>query len=297
MLNKLYYPNKLTFVLLVILLFYSNNLLYPVDSSKVNVYIVDVGNGDAIFINIFKKYNILIDSGPISKYNYFSFKKKQGIHYFLNKHKIKNIDLYIITHPHSDHIGGLIPILKKLKIKKIIDPGYAYPSKVYYNTLKMIEEKQIKYRVARRGMIFNFDNVSFEVLSPHKIIRNAYSSANANSIVVKMIYKDISFLFTGDIEKETEYLLTLLKDKLSSTFIKAPHQGSDTSNTMDFLKLVSPKVVFISCEANKINNPSPLVLGRYKTLKSIVYRTDIHGTINLKTNGKSYSIKTEKKEK
>ncbi|HEO64344.1 MAG TPA: MBL fold metallo-hydrolase [Spirochaetes bacterium] len=260
------------------------------------VHIIDVGQGDAIYIDLFGRKKVLIDCGPPSRFYkyYYSQKKKRGVRYFVKKFNIKTLDQFIISHPQIDHIGGLSILLKKIKVKEVLDPGYAYPSRYYESILKLIEKKKIKYRIVRRGLKYQLEGVQFEILSPAKLITYTRSNVNANSIVLKVVYKDISFLFTGDIEQETEAMLLSLKDKLKSTFLKAPHHGSETSSTLDFLRLVQPRSVFISCGANNIfGHPSPTTLKRYAKLNIPVYRTDIHGTISIQTNGYTYKIRRE----
>ncbi len=262
------------------------------------VYLIDVGQGEAIFIDIFKQYRILIDSGPFKQSNYSFYKKKRGIHYFLNKHNIKVIDQYILSHPHHDHIGGLKKILNSVIIKQVLDPGFAYPSKDYEDCLTIINRKKIPYKIVRRGMKYAYGEVAFEILSPRKLLKFTRSNANNNAIVLKMTYQNISFLFTSDIEQETETLLLPLKNKLRSTFLKVPHQGSQTSSTVEFLKLVNAKAAFISCKKNNIfGHPAPETLKKFKKMNIPIYRTDIHGTIMIKTDGHSYQIKYDKSKK
>ncbi len=257
------------------------------------VYIVNVGQGDAIYIDLFGKKNVMIDAGPFVKYSSYNNSQKKGIYPFLKSSKIKKIDLFVISHPHLDHIGGLKKIILKIPVRKIFDPGYAFASKIYENILILVDKKNIPYQIVRNGLKWNMENVSFEVISPKRIMKHTRSDANSNSIVIRMVYKNISFLFPGDIEKETEYEILGHNNNLRSTFLKSPHHGSDTSNTLEFIHAVQPRAVFISCgKKNIFNHPSPDTLKRYKKLGIPIYRTDIHGTIKVSTDGYTYNINT-----
>ena len=264
------------------------------ETGFLNVYFVDVGQGDAIFIDLFGKKSVLIDSGPPNQFSNFFYKKKKGITRFLNKRGVRKLDLYILSHAHSDHIGGLKRLLKHIKIKSLYDPGFAFASRDYETCLRLVEKQKVDYKIVREGLKQEISGVTFEVLSPKKLFRHTRSDANSNSLVVKMTYKNISFLFPGDIEQEAEYRLLSHKEKLRSTFLKSPHHGSESSNTLDFIKLVQPKAVFISCGKNNIfGHPSAETVKRYEKLKVNVYRTDIHGSVRVKTNGHSYEISHE----
>ena len=266
----------------------------PSDSDFINVYFVDVGQGDAIFIDLFGKKSVLIDSGPANIFSNFFYKKKKGIARFLNKKGVRKLDLYILSHAHSDHIGGLKRLLRNMKIKTLYDPGFAFASRDYEACLRLIEQKKVGYKIVRSGLTEKINGVTFEVFSPKKLFRHTRSDANSNSLVVKMTYKNISFLFPGDIEKEAEYSLLSQKEKLRSTFLKSPHHGSESSNTLDFIKMIQPEAVFISCGKNNIfGHPSAETLKRYEKLKVNVYRTDLHGSVRVKTNGQSYEISHE----
>ncbi|MDH4129329.1 MAG: MBL fold metallo-hydrolase [Spirochaetota bacterium] len=274
------------------------NKAKSLNNNFIKVYIIDVGQGDSILINLFNKKKILIDTGPKGKFYSFFFKEKRNIINFLNKNNIKKIDQLIISHVHKDHIGGLHSILRNIEINEVLDVGFAFPSKDYENCLKLIEKKKILYKIVRKGFKYSIDNVSIEIISPARFFKHTRSDVNSNSLVIKITYKNISFLFPGDIEKEAEYKILSLKNKLKSTFLKSPHHGSETSNTSEFIRLVQPKAVFISCGKNNIfGHPSQSTLEKYINMKIPVYRTDIHGTIEIITNGITYSINYKKKYK
>ena len=288
------------FILILILIFGLISILEAKGNGESNeelrVYFLYVGNGDGIYIDLFGKKNILIDTGPPSMRWSFWRERKGGLRYFLNQRKIKKIDQCIISHADMDHIGQLRMLLKKIKIEEIIDPGYGFISDYYRSCLKMIEEKKIEYRIGRRGMEYEILGVNFLVLSPGRIMRGVgKSDANTNSLVLKMRYKEVSFLFTGDISKETEESFEELDKRtralMRAKILKVPHHGSEDSSSRGFIELVSPEVGVISCgRGNSFGHPSEEVLERYESMGVKIYRTDLEGDIEVITDGKEYEF-------
>lgn len=275
-------------------IFYSQNLI---ENSKIEVTFIDVGQGDSTFINLFSKYYILIDTGPMDHVDLFfqEHYKKRGVKNFLKKNNIKKIDYLIITHPHIDHIGNLYPILKTMKVKNVLDVGIAYPSIYYNRCLELIEQKKINYKIVRKDYHFTLENVNFQVLHPDRIYYNKKKNANLNSLVLKLTYKDIRFLFTGDITSEIEKILVTNKLDLKANFLKAPHQGSEFSNSSLFLEAVQADAVIISSgKFNPFGHPNEKTLKRISKSDAKIYRTDIDGNVQVITDGKNYEIIKEK---
>jgi len=180
---------------------------------------------------------------------------------------IKRIDYIVLSHPGSDHIGGLTYIIKKFEIGEVWINGD--PSiKGFQELLGIIEEKGIPVIVVKRGDAVLKDEYNIYVLHPYPEFYPGTvksSAQNNKSIVLKLAYKERSFLFTGDIEKEAEYDLIHLNNWLRAGIIKVPHHGSKTSSTEEFLSLVQPEVaIFSSGKDNIFNHPNPHVIERYK---------------------------------
>ncbi|MCS7227418.1 MAG: MBL fold metallo-hydrolase, partial [Endomicrobia bacterium] len=259
-------------------------------SSLLKVYFIDVNQGDASLIITPNNKVMLIDAGDIDEY--YDYGEK--VYRFIKQLNIDKIDIVLISHPHKDHIGGMYFILSKIKVGSFYDPGFPYPSEVYANLLELINEKQIKYNLARESTNINLDpSVDVKILHPpDKIV---FDTPNDNSVVLRVRYKNISVLFTGDIEKKAEIEITNKyknkPEKIMSNIIKVPHHGSITSSTENFIKLVSPEVAVISCgRNNRFGHPHKSVLQRYKNYGVEILRTDTDGTIEIVIDGNDYRI-------
>lgn len=245
-------------------------------SNIMKVTFLDVGQGDATFLEFPDGGNMLIDGGP----GEYSDAGKWVILPFLRSKGITNLDVVMVSHYHSDHYGGLSTVLKNYKIKKfVIDNGF-----------ERIKEKDIRYEVVKRGdKIIGYPKTEIYILHPN-LDKN---SSNNNSVVVKIVYNKISFLFTGDIENKVERHLLPFKDMLSSTVLKVPHHGSKNGYEPEFIKLVNPKIGIIGVgRDNKFNLPDRQVLTNYEKRGTDIYRTDKHGAVMISTNGKKFWVKT-----
>lgn len=181
-----------------------------------------------------------------------------------------------------------------IQIDKVLDSGYKHTSYTYQDFLKKIERRrETKYYQPRAGQILNWGNeVKAQVLSPAHLFRDS----NDCSIVVKLEFGDISFLFTGDAEKEAEgEMVSRYSNKLKSTVLKASHHGSRTGSSLNFLRAVKPQVAVISCgRKNKFGLPHKEVMDKLARFKARVYRTDHQGNITFTTDGKKLWAGTER---
>lgn len=182
-----------------------------------------------------------------------------------------------------DHVGGLFAILENLKVGKVIIPNQVEKSENYAKFLKITNEKNIKVIDVKQGDVIQIeDNLQFKILWPGEktISENAI---NNNAMVAKLIYKDFSCLFTGDIEEEAEKeLVKLNKNELNSTILKVAHHGSKTSTTEKFLEKVNPKMALIGVgEDNTFGHPNKEVMERISRYTNKIYRTDKNGEINI----------------
>lgn len=262
--------------------YYEDNYSYATEVNSVvdgdfKVNFIDVGQGDSIFIEFPNDKTMLIDSGEVNK--------GEVVTSYVSSLGYSEIDYLVLTHPHTDHIGGAYDVINNFSIGEIYMPKVSSNSKTYYNLLSLIKDKGMSIKSARKGVVIdNNEELNIEILSP---VKDEYSDLNNYSVVIKITYLDNSFLFMGDAE-------TLVEEEITSDVnvdvIKVGHHGSSSSSSLDFVKRVSPKYAIISVgDANIYNHPHDIVIVRYKKVGSIVYRTDKDSNIICISDGKDVS--------
>ena len=259
-----------------------------VPDNRLHIFFLGVGQGDAILIETPSGQNILVDGGPADGE---IVSRLGGRFSFWNR----SIDLVVSTHPHEDHSGGLVEVLKRYEVKQVLESPVKYDSPVYQEWQSLIEEKKIKRTVAQSGQHIKLgDGLELEALYAGDAgLGNSASALDINSVVLRLVYGDVSVLLTADIFEETERYLLNTRFDLSSTVLKVAHHGSDSSSCLEFLFVVKPQVAVISVGVdNPFGHPSPEVLGRLDTTH--LYRTDVQGNIELITDGKRLWVKTER---
>lgn len=263
------------------------------------VAVLDIGQGDSIVIRTPDNKVILIDGGPFYDPHIHGNAGREVVIPFLKKIGAEKIDMVVLTHSDADHLGGLLSALKGIPVGTVLDQVIPKFTDLYDEYLDTLDKKDIKYVAATSGQVLNWgDMVYAQVLWPEVPVakRKNLSNVNLQSIVIKMVYGDVSFLFTGDIEKAAEKELLVYRGGLKSTFLKSPHHGSKTSSLGSFLREVDPDVVLVSAGVgNKFGHPSPEVIKRYNKEGCEIYRTDLNGTILVYTNGIECQILTERK--
>jgi competence protein ComEC len=281
--------------LLLIALFVTWWGLPGIGSSTLEIVFLDVGQGDAIFIHTPQGQNILLDSG--GKPAYMGNIDETGrlvVVPFLEYRRVKKLDMVIISHPHEDHYGGLFAVLDKIPVKRLVTTVELPETQSYGELLELAREKNIPREIVRRGDIFVAGpSLEIRVLSPpSELFNGTNSDSNNNSLVLHLRYKEISFLFTGDIE--TRAVDNLLKGEkiLPVQILKVPHHGGYLSNLPQFLDSTAPRVAVITVGANSFGHPHPATLSALEDGGVEIYRTDFHGAVILKSNGYSWKIKT-----
>jgi len=265
-------------------------IFYPEDDLK--VHFINVGAGDCILIETPNKTNILIDGGGTPQSD-FDVGTKIVIPY-LRRKGINEIDLLVLTHPHLDHLEGLLPVLKEFKVEMVLDGRLISDSSEYEEFISIIQKKEIFYHQAKAGDNFIIsNNLEIFLLNP-LYDSDFYDQLDFNnaSIVVKLFYKNADFLFTGDIEEATENKLLAWQNVLQSDILKVGHHGSATSTNIEFLNKVDPSIAVITVGKNNFGHPSQKIIERLEDRNIKIYRTDENGTIIIKTNGQEYWIKT-----
>jgi competence protein ComEC len=260
--------------------------------SELHVFFLDVGQGDAILIRTPSHHHILIDGGP----------SPEAITTELGSRLpfwSRTIDLVVLTHPHNDHIAGLVEVLRRYEVKQVLEGGMECDSPAYSEWLKLIEDKGIKRTIARAGQRIELGaGIWLDILHPPPdLLQGTDSDIDNNGIVLRLVYGEISFLLTADIYQEGEQCLLGQGVELESTVLKVAHHGADTSSSPSFLDAVSPQLAVISVgEDNLYGLPDQEVRDRLEQRlgQDRVYLTSERGTIELISDGHKLWLKTER---
>ena len=248
------------------------------NTDVVKVEYIDVGQADAILIENNKKY-MLIDAGNNEDGDLL-------VNYFKDKN-ITDFEYVVATHPHEDHIGGMDNIIKNFNIKNYYMPDCYTTTKTFEELLDALEEKNLSFETPDIDSEFLLGDALFKVLYTGTDKRDL----NNTSIVLRMTYKDVSFMFTGDATNTTEKKI-LAKD-LQSDVLKVGHHGSQYSTSDEFLDKVNPKYAIISVgTGNVYDHPKDITLNKLKGIE--VHRTDKESTIRIISDGKNIDIETFK---
>ena len=264
-------------------------------STDLKITAIDVGQGSSTLIQFPRGINMLVDGGGFSDGSFDM--GKFVIAPFLYAERIGKIDLVVLTHPHPDHLQGLIYIVNNFDVKEVWHTGQKAEDDLYLLWEKTIVEKKIKTkRLSAQTPAENISGVHLQFLwPPHKQILNAseasYHDTNDASLVVKITSGKRSFLLTGDISARVEALLIDSGQNLKSDLLFMPHHGSNHSSSMEFINAVCPQYAIVSSGKNNVfRHPHPAVLERYLPHQVMLYRTDQQGAISVQTDGKSLDI-------
>ena len=255
-------------------------------AGDLTVHILDVGQGDAVLIEAPDDKRVLIDAGTA----------KSGVADMLKQRGIKNLNMVVATHPHADHIGGMVDVLKSFDVGLYVDNGMTHTTLTYSRTMQAVEKHEVHYRSAVVGRTFNVGSeATLTVLHPRQThLRGTRSDLNSNSVVLRLVHGNNCFLFTGDAEDPTEQDL-LNRGIEQCDVLKVAHHGSGHSTSDRFLAAVKPQVAIISAGLNnRYGHPDPELIGRLQRAKVPFHRTDVRGTISLKSDGSVVSVTAER---
>lgn len=250
------------------------------------VHYIDVGQGDAALV-LCDGMSMLIDGG-----------KPQAssiIYTYLKNLNIVKLDYIICSHADDDHIGGLSAPLSQITVENVIAPETGTDTRSYKSFIEKIQAQNIDIKHPKPGDSLNFASSTVKFFGP---VTEKYDDLNNSSVVMKIIYGNTSFLFTGDAEREEEKEILDKEFDLSADVLKVGHHGSKNSTTYPFLRETMPKYAVISVGAdNSYGHPTEDVLSRLRDVGAVVYRTDTQGDIIAESDGKTVTIKSKKNEK
>ena len=292
----------------------------PPSGGELQIHVLDVGpiEGDAILIISPAGKAVLIDAGDAGK--------GKVVLDALKRYSVRQIDYFIATHPHPDHLGGADEVIKAIKVLAVIDnglgpavppdlvpqnksadgssslkkaaikkPGLSVSVTKFYEEYKAaVEQSGARYEKAEPGQKYDLgDGVRLTILGPtqpfftKEQLKSGGNEPNANSVVLRLDYGDFSIMLPGDAEEQTEHRLLTKDLNLTATILKVAHHGSKYATSEDFIKRVKPEVAIISCgDWNRYGHPSQVVLDRLRALGAKVYRTDLQGEITITTTGR-----------
>ena len=252
---------------------------------KLEVHVFDVGQGDAIFIETPEKFQILIDGGPDKSVLY----ELGDVMGFWDR----TIDTVVLTHPHADHVSGLVEVLRRYRVNKIYMTGVLHTSNDYITFLNLIDEKNIDVQIVSEPFVLDLDNeIDFEFLYPLKSFSGLrVESLNNTSIVNRIVWGDSEMILTGDLEEEGEEELLHSGQDIIADILKAGHHGSATSSMDEFVEAVNPETAVISVgDGNSFGHPSGRTLKKFERFDIDVLRTDKKGVISLVSDSINWQI-------
>jgi len=276
-------------ILFLINILLLSNLFYLKNTNEFEVNFLDVGQGNATLFKYKSELNILIDSGK-DVYGRKSLYKNLS---FFDR----NLDLTFATHYDFDHVGNFLDYFNKYNISYFFRNGKESKAPIYEELLKLIKKEDIKNIDLKAGDIIKIDKNSFiEILFPEEKINVNKLKDNDSSLILKLTYKNKTFLITGDASKKIEsWMVEKYGKKLKSDFLLAGHHGSKTSSSEEFLRAVSPEYIIFSVgKNNSYHHPHPTVISLVDKLGIKYFRTDINGTIKYIFNGEDWILKLEK---
>ncbi len=261
------------------------------DTAALEVYLIDVGQADSIFLRSPKGKTMLIDSGEAQNF--------EDVSAFLEEQDVTKLDVVVATHPHNDHIGSMYKIINAYDIGKFYMPAVTHTTATYEKMLDALADKNITPRIAcakpNAKIAWGDGSVTARIVSPFEGIEYGM---NDWSIVLHVSFGETSILLTADAEihAESVMLANLSAKELDADVLKLGHHGSSTSSMEAFLDAVSPEIAVISVgKDNDYDHPHDETLKRLKKRDIDVYRTDKNGTISLILDGKDVTVSTQRK--
>ncbi len=274
-------------LILILLLAVLGICLGTLPDRKLHVFVLDVGQGDAILIRSPANQFILIDGGPDDEV----IRQLGKVMPFYEK----TLDLVILTHPHADHMNGLIEVLKRYQVRNIMFTGAQYNSPNYRSFLEEIDKLKIPLLFAGNSQLdYQLGSLVFDMIFPFESLQGKnFENLNNSSIAFRLLFGKESFYFAGDLEMEEEANLVRSGLDLRANFLKASHHGSKTSNTPALLDRIKPQFAAISCGIdNPFHHPHAITLQHLQERNVKIYRTDLNGIIEAVSDGLSLKLKS-----
>lgn len=276
--------NKCKIIICLLIVLILINFIIYIFPQKLRIFFIDVGQGDSTLIITPDIKTVLVDGGGSDS---FDVGEKVLLPYLLDR-RILKIDYVLISHFDTDHCGGILTIMEKVKVKNIIISEQAEHSENYERFKKLMIHKKIRLIEVKKGDKIKIGRYSeFKILFPTSRLLSE-NPLNNNSIVAQFNYNNFKMLFTGDIEKLAEQqILKAEKAEIRADILKVAHHGSKTSSIPEFIKAVKPKIALIGVgKNNTFGHPNKQTIKNLENIKCRIYRTDIQGEIIIKIDQK-----------
>ncbi len=265
--------------------------LTPSRSDRVELHVLDVGQGDAILIRTNRGHWALLDAGPAWRGG--DAGRTTVLPYILRRGG--SLEAFVLSHPHTDHVGGAASVLNALRPHAYWDAAFAGGSDAYIASLAAARKQGIEWHRVHPGDSIRLDEVSVSFLAPDSAWTVGLKDPNLASTIAVVRYGVVRFLLVGDAERaEEDWLLAHHRDELRAQVLKVGHHGSSTSSSDAFLDAVHPDVAVISVGAgNTYGHPSNDVLHALSRVGAEVLRTDEAGTVIVRTDGVHIEIEAK----
>ncbi|MBI3953967.1 MAG: MBL fold metallo-hydrolase [Chloroflexi bacterium] len=246
---------------------------------ELEVHFVDVGQGDGILVRVPGGGDLVIDGGRRSS-GFADYVKRQGV---------SSLAIVVATNPDADHIGGLIAVLKELRVEEVWLSGQPNNTQTFEDFVDAIAVAKAKTTEVRRGQQRALGDASITVLHP---IEPFFSGRNNNSVVLRLDYREVSFLFAGDAERQAEDSMLKAGLELKATVLKMGHHGSRTSSSPAFVAAVAPQhAVYQAGRNNQFGHPHPEAIAAVKAAGATVLGTNVKGTIVMTSDGSAIKVR------
>lgn len=255
---------------------------FYINKNQIEVDFLNVGQGDSILIKTPFGQNIIIDGGPD---RIVMRELSKVLPWWENK-----IDLMILTHPHADHVTGLNYLFDKYFVDKVLYTGVSHTAPSYLDWLKASRDKNAEMLITDKKQKINLGPECFlEILYPtENLLNKKVSDLNDSSMIIRLVYADVKFLFMGDAGMEIEKKLLENEIDLRAQVLKVSHHGSAEASSAEFLKEVNPQFSVIQVGIdNEFGHPQARALNRIKRAGSKIYRNDADGLIKIFSDGKN----------
>jgi len=263
---------------------------FPSLSKNLKLTFIDVGQGESVLVEFPGRKKMLIDGGGHPEGTFDM--GEQVVSPFLWDKGIKKIDYLVLTHAHPDHLNGLKAVARNFKIGEYWESFSPLESDPY-KEFKRLLPSSVSHKRLFRDHSHQERKVRIEVLHPEKGETHVYTINNNQSLVLRISYNQVSLLLPGDIEIDAEKKILEHSTQIKSQVLKSPHHGSYSSSSKAFLDRVSPEIVVISVgEGNRYGFPDQKILEIYKKMGAKVYRTDLHGAVEVSSDGRTIIVRT-----